>query len=116
MEAANVRDDNYPYAAGNQTEDSPNANIDAPYCLSKMLSDSRSFDMWLEFQPPGGHWVPLRKVAWGYSGEALLAGTNCTPADWRGTNFTNVVNPTDLDTEQYAWWTNVVSNFGYRQE
>ena len=108
-------DTSYPYPtiiSSNRMEDSPGFDINGPpFCESKRMSVSNSFQTWLEFRPAvsgDAHWVPLRKVAWTFGGEGILVGTNCQPSDWIGTNFISTPNPVDVETETYAHWTNIV--------
>lgn len=117
LAASNVSDIQvpYPYTAVNRTEDSPGASIgntiNGPFCDNKHLTDSRAFEMYLEFQPTtNGNWVPLRKVLWNYSGEAVLINTNCAITSWVGTNLSNNTNPADVSADTYPRWTN---NIGY---
>ncbi len=118
LSASNVLDTSYPYlnnvGAANRTEDSPGANINKPYCKSKYVTDSRTFRMYLEFQPSeptNSQWVPLRSVLWHYSGEAVLVVTNCATTSWVGTNFSANSNPTDSPADGYPLWTNNILNF-----
>jgi hypothetical protein len=109
----NGLDGAYPYSSNVATEDSPGVSIDqggANCWVAKNLTSTADFDMWLEFQPPGGHWVPLRKVNWSWGGGATLVGTDCLPSDWTGENFTNTPNPSDFETEEYARWTKLITN------
>ena len=123
-QATNVLDTTYPYDPHPvRTEDSPGANIDPPFCLSKRMTALVNFAMWLEFRPTNGptgpingQWVPLRQIVWSYGGEALLFATNCSPNSWAGINFTNNVNPADFDTQQYPKWWNNVTNIQYQPE
>jgi hypothetical protein len=117
LSVSNVSDFTVPYPnvlATDRTEDSPGASIgndiNGPFCNSKHLMDSRAFEMYLEFQPPNGNWVPLRKVLWNYSGEAVLVDTNCAVTSWVGTNFSNNANPTDISADTYPRWTNSIRN------
>jgi hypothetical protein len=110
---ANGLDGSYPYSSNpTSAEDSPGVDLTHgnPNCwLAKRLMNTADCDTWLEFRPTGGHWVPLRMAHWSWSGEAILAGTNCLNSDWTGTNFTNTVNPPYADTEEYARWTNIIA-------
>lgn len=101
-----------------ETEDSPGANVDPPFCLSKALSDTRNFEMYLEFRPPNGHWVPLRKVSWNYSGHAVADPPICwVTATWAlSSPPTWSENPLDVDAQQYPVWTNQIPNIQWQWE
>jgi hypothetical protein len=121
--ATNVLDTSFPYGyvGLNPFEDSPGANIDPPYCLSKSMSDTRSFETWLEFNPASNNsgtnnWVPLKSISWNYAGGASLTATNCAITSWAAAGLTNNANPTEVSTEQYPWWTNNITNIHFQWE
>jgi hypothetical protein len=105
----NGLDGQFPYPANRDgtAEDSPGVAItqlaDLSY-IAQNLSDSGNFTMWLELQPSGGAWVPIRKVNWSWTGAAWLSGTN-----WIPTILTNTPNPADFDTQKYPSWTTIVT-------
>ena len=97
----NQKDSNENYA------DSP--GIDLSYYSSFLrASVSESFEMWLMFQPTGGHRVPLRAVNWSWSGSATNSSNG-----WSCSSGTNSQNPTSFDTETYPAWTDDVTNWHF---
>ena len=101
-----------PYPTPDKTEDSPGISVDDGLLscwFSKYVTDADNFDTWLEFKPTGGHWVPLRKVRWSWSGEATLTGANCNQSDWT-TSFQWTENPNDAETEEYPAWIKIITN------
>jgi fibronectin type 3 domain-containing protein len=62
-----------------ETADSPRVALEID-AVAKTAADE--FDMWLLFMPPGNGsiWVPLKKVHWGWTGNATQNGTGC--AGW----------------------------------
>jgi hypothetical protein len=99
-------DTTYPYTFLNRktTDDSPSTPpLDASYLAA---SDNLGCKMWLMFRPSGGEWVPLRIVAWNYSGTVTNSGAN-----WILTSASCTTNPPDNDsgTEYPAWYNNVAN-------
>ncbi len=76
IQGAGLLDTQYPYEAGDSTEDSP-------YCGALTNSHSKyersdSFSMYLMYAPSGGIDVPLIKVDWSWSGNATRTGSQWT--------------------------------------
>jgi hypothetical protein len=96
-------DGGYPYSGNpSWTEDSPGISIDGPPYVAKYMSAFADFNIWLEFKPSGGHWVPLRVVNWRWSGEGSLSGSTWTLIDSSNPVISNE------DTEDYATWTHII--------
>jgi Fe-Mn family superoxide dismutase len=93
----------------NVMEDSPGVaftwSTTANCWIALQLSLTSRFETTLEFQPIGGHWVPLRKVDWSWGGDAVRNPINCTGTsnDWIGTN-PSTSSPVISDTQEYPKW------------
>jgi hypothetical protein len=68
-------DTTYPYDSASSTEDSPGSILESDQTTQNV---SDSFQMWLMFRPPGGIWIPLRVVSWGWSASARQDGSGCS--------------------------------------
>jgi hypothetical protein len=65
-----------------------------------------SDDLWLEFMPtntPDSIFVPLRRVHWEWSGEAVAAY-----GVWVLSTSTCITNPTDIEELNFPEWTNLI--------
>jgi hypothetical protein len=92
--------------------DGPYEYLDSTESWFKVKADS--FQMTMMFVPPGpGVPVPLRRVAWSWSGSAVNMGYG-NGSYWearRGTNvLTSTVNP-DCDTTTYPVWMSFATNY-----
>lgn len=100
-------DTSYPYNmwVGTNAVDSPDLQLSGLPKNYIAAVESDNMNMWLLFQPSGGHVVPLRVVNWWWSGYATNYG-----AGWGLKIGTNSVNPTDADAETYPVWYDNVTN------
>ncbi len=110
LEAADVLDSRYPYGFQPELGYGPTCTSDSPHSQSlqgyQAVSVSSSFGFWLEFRPPGGRWVPLRRLDWSWGGAGLFTNSSWAPNG----ALTNSIDPTDTETEEYARWTNNIGN------
>lgn len=93
----------YPKQADDAHEDSPGVSIDPEQFGTVWLSRADNFDTWLQFKPSGGHWVPLRRIHWEWSGEAVLSN-----GVWVLVNPRDVHNPQDVEEYKYPVWTHII--------
>ncbi len=93
-------DAGHPYPGGTaaSTDDSPGI----PLTTADRMIASGDFSTWLEFVPSGGHPVPLRRINWNWSGDALRSGTT-----WSLTSASNPVTG-NVDTQEYPSWTHII--------
>jgi hypothetical protein len=102
----NGLDKSYPYGteADGAHEDSPGISIDPERFGTVWLLESASFETWLEFRPDSAsHWVPLRRIEWGWGGEAVLSN-----GQWILANPHDVANPSDVEEEVYPQWSHII--------
>lgn len=87
------------YSNNPVTSDSPGLRLDNGNCTEAKVSDE--FRMWLMFKPdePDSIWVPLRSVAWSWSGKAKKKNSK-----WQLTGAHNTVNPRSSDTTNFPIW------------
>jgi len=109
FQANDALDNTDPYGSNpddiNTTADSPGFGLAIPEYFQSM-SASGDFKMYLEFQPPGGIWVPLRVVNWNWNGIAIRSGTN-----WVLTTAPHPdPNPSDSDATTFPSWTSIFTN------
>jgi hypothetical protein len=92
-------DNSYPYSINSSTNDSPATSLDSTRVEE---DDSNQFEMWLMFRPAGStsRYVPIRKVTWGYNGNATRSG-----ATWTLNSSSRTVNPPDNDVDYHPEWT-----------
>lgn len=95
--------DSYPYNTLTNAEDSPGRPVNK--ASDKSVSVSDNFSMWVEYQPPGGIWVPLSVVNWSWGGEGSTNGVN-----WSLISSNNIVNPTGFETTTFPTWNNIYKN------
>jgi hypothetical protein len=76
-----------------------NSFYDGPYVVTwnGCAQEDLSFSTYLMFQPPGGIWVPLRKITWELHDEAAN-GATVNGAE-------HVIGPTDNETADFPKWT-----------
>jgi hypothetical protein len=105
-------DSQYPYATGNQANDSPGLAFGSDF--TRVITND-SFFMFYMFQPTGvpgtSIWVPLKIIPWGYDGEALKSGSS-----WAIINFFNPTNVVAFDTTDFPTWTQNAASIPYRPE
>jgi hypothetical protein len=111
--AAPYLDTIYPYTNAGVTAsiaiDSPGIALLNGY---QAIVETNSFEMWFMFKPTGGQWVPLRTVAWNWSGTASLSGTN-----WTLTSRSWSTNPPDADASGiFPQWNSNVTNATYQAQ
>jgi hypothetical protein len=87
-------DGGFPYP---DSDDSPGCALLAPY--QEEYTASEAFDTWLMFSPPGGVWVPVSRVGWYWTGDAVD-----TNGGWLLVSHSNNANPTGTDTTTYPQW------------
>jgi hypothetical protein len=90
---------------------------DSPFSLNliayQAVSYSDSFQTWLMFQPSGGGWVPLRKVAWHWSG----SGTMAPDGKWTLISQDHNPDPPDSDaTDDFPEWTTNMDDRHWEKE
>ncbi|MGH7953666.1 MAG: hypothetical protein ACREFE_17350, partial [Limisphaerales bacterium] len=90
---------------GTDPVDSPGLQLPSSY-LRGGAADT--MEMWMMFQPVGGHRVPLRAVNWFWNGSATNG-----PSGWGFSNGDNSHNPTDFETETYPTWNDNVLDAQY---
>jgi len=107
----NALDNNDPYPTDtsvNRATDSPANKIVLP-SSEQATTANDSFSMFLEFNPGGGIWVPLRVVNWNWNGTGVRSGTN-----WSLTSDPNPdPNPPDSDTTIFPSWSNISTNSNF---
>lgn len=92
----------YPYPYG---EDSPDTMLTSTY-LEKQVNSER-FETYLMFKPSVPDdpiWVPLNRVDWSWSGQAVRSGSV-----WTRASGSNTVNPSGVDTTNFPLWTGIAS-------
>jgi hypothetical protein len=98
-------DESFPYPTFRPlygTSDSPGIEVIAG---SSGVSLSYSFSMYLMFKPPGGIYVPIRKINWGFDAAATKSGT------WGSPSGAPYVDPNDTDATSHPEWVNNIKRF-----
>jgi hypothetical protein len=108
--------DGYPQGTGRTwMEDSPGIGFsrfgDTGCWIARELHATATFETTLEFKPTGGHWVPLKKLDWSWSGEAFLNTVNCngSASDWALSN-PGQPDPVLSDSQEYPKWLKIYSS------
>jgi hypothetical protein len=65
-----------PYQAGNDQYGDPTSG------WMSAQTASNSYSTWLMYCPPGGIWVPVQTITWGWSAEAQNAAPDNPPGKW----------------------------------
>jgi hypothetical protein len=102
-------DSRYPYETDANSNDSPGVPFQSNY---QAVSIDESFDMFLMFKPSGetSIWVPLKKIAWGWSAQADFV------TSWSLTGTSSTFADPPADSTVHPQWSQNAGELGYSPE